>query len=369
MKNLKFKPLNLLYNIVVLMVVFAFMGINVLFSIPLGIGFGFALGFVKSKRYDLALFFELQKEFWEEEIEGNLYSDNKFLSTFKKVDKARINGRVVHIPQAGAGGNVEKNRSVLPATVKKRTDDLVSYQINEFTSDPMTVEAKDESELSYDKLTDIMEDDRKKLAESVAEDVLLSVVKSQVGSYTDLPASSILLTSGAAVAATAPEATGNRKAYQLGDLQTAGNFFIRQKMWTEGNMWALLTPEARSQMFPADSQITATYMAAVTEAERRAGIVYKAHGFNIMVRDAVYVLDNAGAFKPRAAEGVATDDEGVVFYNGNAAEFALGDVEFFNNIKDATYYSSIASWLVRCGARARRKAFEGILVIKQAKSA
>lgn len=369
MKNLKLKPLNLLYNVLVLMVVFAFTGINILFAIPAGLVFGIVLGFAKSKSFEYALFMAIQKEIWEDEIESNLYSDNKFLSTFKAADKENIQGRTVHIPQAGIGGDVVKNRTQLPATVKTRTDTIVSYQINEFTSDPMRVEHKDGEELSYDKMNDIMEDDRAKLNESVAEDVLMSIVKAEVGTDTNLPATSILTTDSATtVAATAPEATGLRKAYAIGNFQKARNFFIRQKRWTEGNMWALITPDAESQVFPADSIVTATYMASVTEEERRAGVMYKVQGFKIMVRDAVYVLNNAGAFKPRAAAGAATDDEGIVFYNGNAVEFALGDIEFFENYKDATYFASICSFLVRCGARARRKAFEGILVFKQGKA-
>lgn len=364
MKNLKLKPLNLLYNITVFAVLFAIMQVNVLYALPAGFVSGVVLGFCKSKA--VALFMAVQVEIWEKDIESNLKQDNTFLSTFKQAEKANINGRTVHIPQAGKGGNVAKNRTQLPAEVKRRTDTVVSYQINEFTSDPMLITNAEDAELSYDKRSDVLEDERRNLAEDVAEDVLQSIVHAQVGVNTDLPASSIIVTSGADVQATALDATGTRKAYALKDLQTARTFFIKQKMWTEGRMFALISAEAAAQIFPADSLIAATYMASVSEAERRAGVMYKAYGFNIMVRSTVYTLTGAGAFKPFGAEGAATDCEGIVFYNGNAVEFAMGDVEFFANEKEATFYGDVYSFLVRCGARARRANYEGILVIKQA---
>lgn len=367
MKNLKLKPLNLVYNIAVFVVLFAFVGVNVACAVPCGIVTGLVLGFVKTP--EAALFMAVQKEIWEDHIEGGLYKDNPFLKTFKPADKENINGTTVHIPQAGKASDVKKNRTELPAEVKKRVDTPTSYQIGEFTSDPILITNADTKELSYDKRESAITEDRAKLAEEVAEDVLLSVVKPAFGTTQVIPATSILLTVGDAVPASAPSATGQRKGYQLNDMQRARSFFIRQKTWTEGKMFALITAEAEAQMFPANSQITATYMASVSETERRAGVMYKAFGFQIMTRSSVYVMDNAGAFKPSSAEGAATDVEGIVFYNGNNVEFAMGDVEFFEDLANPTYYGDIYSFLVRCGARARREKMEGVLVIKQAQAA
>jgi len=367
MKNVKLKPINLLFNISVLAIILFFVGAPVVYAVPVGLATGVALSIIKSP--ELALFMAIQKEIWVKDIQDNLYKDNAFLNTFSKADPDNINGRTVHIPQSGKGGNVEKNRSVLPATVKKRTDTLESYQINEFTSDPMLIPNADTVELSYDKRQSVLSDEQAKLSEEVAEDLLLSIVKNAVGPTTDLPSTSILGTDGAAVPATATGATGSVKAYGIGDLQRARSFFKRQKIWTEGKMFALLTAEAEAQMFPADSVITATYMQAVSEQERRNGVMYKAHGFQIISRSSVYTLTAAGAFKPSSAEPATTDVEGVVFYNGNAVEFALGDINFFDNPGEATYYGDVFSFLVRAGGRAKRTKFEGVLVIKQTPSA
>lgn len=371
MKNLKLKPLNLFYNILVLALLFAFIGVNVFCAVPCGLITGAVLALLKTclKTRDFAIFMAIQKEIWENHIEENLYKDNQFLKTMRKADKENINGRTVTIPQAGAAAAVVKNRSSLPGTVTQRTDIPTTYQIGEFTSDPMLVKHADTVELSYDKRESVLRDNTNKLAEEVAEDVLLSIVKPGTGTTTEIPAGNILLTEGADGAATAPSATGTRKKYSPLDLQRGQSFLIRKKAWKNGRMFALLTAEAAAQMFPADSIVTATAMNNVSEEERRNGIMYKAYGFNIMVRATVYVFSGAGAFKPQSAAGAATDDEGILFYNGDNVEFAMGDVEAFENEKDATYYGDIFSFLVRCGARAMREAFEGLLIIKQAKGA
>lgn len=363
MKNVKIKPLNLLFNIGVLAILFYAIGLNVALAVPSGLLTGAVLGYVKSP--DVALFVAIQKEIWAKDIQDNLYADNAFLNTFSKADPENINGRTVHIPQAGKGGDVVKNRTTLPAEVKKRNDTPESYQINEFTSDPMLIPNADTVELSYDKRQSVLADEQANLNENVAEDLLLAVVKSTTGTVTNLPASSILSTEGDAVNATAVGATGKVKAYSITDLQRARSFFKRQKIWTEGKMYVLLTAEAEAQMFPASSQITATYMASVTEEERRNGVMYKAHGFQIISRSSVYTLTAAGAFKPSSAVPANDDVEGVVFYNGNQVEFALGDIKFFENRDDATYYGDIYSFLVRAGGRAKRTNFEGIMVMKQ----
>lgn len=367
MKNLQLKPLNLFYNVLVFALLFAFVGINASLALPCGIATGVILGFVKAPR--LALFMAIQKEIWANHIEEGLFKDNQFLKTFTLADKENINGRVVHIPQAGAASGVVKNRTELPAAPGQRTDTLTSYQIAEFTSNPIVVTNADTKELSYDKRDSVLRNDTAKLAEEVAEDVLMSVVKPAYGTTQQIPAGSILLTEGADTAATAPAATGTRKSYSITDLQRGRSFFKRQKTWKENMMFALLTAEAEAQMFPANNVVTATYMAAVSEDERRNGVMYKCQGFKIMSRSSVYTFNNAGAFKPQSAAGATTDDEGILLYNGLGVEFALGDIEVFEKLKDPTFYGDVFSFLARAGARAIREAYEGLLIIKQAKGA
>lgn len=368
MKNqIQFKPLNLLYNILVLALLFALVGVHVFYAVPAGVITGLIVGFAKSPGG--SLYMAIQKDIWTRHVEQQLFKDNKFLSSFTPAEKENINGRTVTIPNAGAAANVVKNRTTLPATVTQRTDVPTSYEIAEFTTDPRVIKNADKYELSYDKRQSVIRDDTAKLAEEVAEEALLSIVRSPVGTTTNLPATSILVTAGGDVPATAPGATGNVKSYSINDFQRARSFLIRQKAWTEGQMYAVITAEAEAQMFPADSVVTATYMNAVSEAERRSGVMYKAFGFKIFTRSTAFILNAAGAFKPLSAAPATTDVEGIVFYNGLNVEFAMGDVEFFDNPGRSEYYGDLLSFIVRAGGRARRENFEGVLVIKQAPAA
>lgn len=313
----------------------------------------------------------LQVEIWAETIQEKLLQDNSFLKNVADVSSDHIiNGTIVHLPQAGDPSKVVKNRTTLPAAVQQRTDSEVLYKIDEYTTDPVHIKNADTKELSYDKRRSILDQDIANLSEEVAEGMLTNFVVSPVGSNATLPTGNIILTTGDAIDATVAGATGKRKAYSLTDLQTMRTKFVKDKVWSEGNMYALLTADAIAQLFPANSSITATYMQATSEAERRAGVIYKVQGWQIMERSSVYVMDSGTkGFKAFGAVGEATDSEGNLFWNKNMLEKAIGTTEAFERIGDPTYYGDIYSFLVRCGGRARRKNYEGVAVLMQAPSA
>lgn len=312
----------------------------------------------------------LEIEVWNETIQEKLIVDNAFLTMVADVSSDNIvNGTIVHIPQAGNPSAVVKNRSVFPATVQRRTDGEVLYAIDEYTTDPEHITDAEGKELSYDKRKSVLDQDVENLSEEVAEGMLTNFIVSPVGSNTTLPTTSILETSGVDVASGLAGSTGNRKAYSLGDLQICRNFLMKQKAWSEGNMSVLLTPDAAVQMFPAESNITATYMASVTEDERRSGVMYKAQGFKIFVRSSVYTLAADKSFKAYGSVVNATDSEGIFAWNKNMLEKAVGATKAFEDLGNPLYYGDIYSFLVRMGGRARRKNFEGLAVMKQAISA
>ncbi len=302
----------------------------------------------------------LELEIWRKSIQEKLLEDNSFLKHIADVDEGNIlAGKVVHIPQAGEPSKVVKNRQTLPAEVKQRKDTEVLYAIDEYTTDPVHIPHADTVELSYDKRRSVLDQDVDNLSEEVAQGMLTNMVVSPVGEHKELPKSSIILTTG--------EAAGNRKKYRLSDLQVMKNFMRGQKTWKEGNMYALITPEAETQMFPVDSMVTATYMAQVTEQERREGILYKFQGWKIMVRSEVYTLNSTNkSFKPFGSVAEATDSEGCIFWNKYMVEKSIGTFEIFERLNDPTFYGDIYSFLVRCGGRARRKNFEGVGVLMQA---
>lgn len=310
----------------------------------------------------------IQVEVWSETIQEKLLQDNSFLNFVADVSSDDIvNGKIVHLPQAGAPSKVVKNRQTLPAEVKERKDTVVLYGIDEYTSDPVRISNADTKELSYDKRRSILDQDIANLSEEVAEGMLTNFVVSPIGDNKELPKNNIMMTNSATlVDVTLSGATGKRKAYSISDLQRMRAAFQKQKAWTEGKMTALLTSDAIIQMFPADSVVTATYMNAVTEEERRSGVIFKVQGWRIMERSSIYVLGSDKTFKSFGAVGEANDSEGCLFWNENMLEKAIGTTEAFEDIGNPVYYGDIYSFLVRVGGRARRTQYEGVNVLMQA---
>ncbi|MGV4529145.1 hypothetical protein [Ornithobacterium rhinotracheale] len=309
----------------------------------------------------------LEREIWKKTIEEKLKQDNTFLNHISDVSSENIlAGKIVHIPQAGAPSKVVKNRKTLPADVKQRKDTEVLYQIDEYSTDPVHIPHAETVELSYDKRRSVLDQDIANLSEEVAEGMLTNMVVSPIGDNKSLPEKNILETTGANAKPLLENATGNRKKWTLSDLQRMQNLLRSQKAWSEGNMYALLPANALLDLFPADSQLTATYMQSVTEQERREGVIYKVQGFNILVRSSVFVMAQNKDFKAFGAVVEATDSEAAIFWNKNMVEKAIGDLETFERVKDPQWYGDIYSFLVRIGGRAKRKDFEGVGVLKQA---
>ncbi|WP_255584618.1 hypothetical protein [Zunongwangia sp. SCSIO 43204] len=370
----QFKPLHLILNaFIVFLIATAFFAPTLELaaaSFAIGAITGTALKFIPENK-KLA-FMAIQVQIWENHIEQEIFKDNTFLRMSHNADDNVINSRAVHIPQSGGSGNVVKNRTNLPASVRKRNDTDVIYLLDEYTTDPVFIPNADTKELSYDKRNSALGEDRDKIVETVAEETIYNWLHSPVfESYgaTSLPAGNVLQTTGAEVIATAPGATGNRKAASIADLQRMQTYFRQNKRWFEGQMYCLLSPADLATMFPADSVLTATYMQNVTEKERREGVILKAQGWNIMTRNSVAYVADDGTIKAPGAVGAATDDEASMFWYKDAVEFAMGGVEAFENLRDPQYYGDIYSFLVRSGGRARRAGYEGIALLKQAKTA
>lgn len=110
----------------------------------------------------------VRKELWARTIIEGLYPDDSFMT--KSIDDSQYVylGKKVHVPQAGAAPNVEKNRTSLPATAKKREDTDLEYEIAEFTTDPVYIPNADNYELSFSKRESVVRVARNELMEKVA---------------------------------------------------------------------------------------------------------------------------------------------------------------------------------------------------------
>lgn len=65
----------------------------------------------------------LQVEIWVKSIIEGLFANNTFAA--RSIDHSEfVNEKTVHVPNAGAAPNVEKNRTVFPANVTERKESI-----------------------------------------------------------------------------------------------------------------------------------------------------------------------------------------------------------------------------------------------------
>ena len=302
----------------------------------------------------------IQKEIWTQYIQESLFKDNDFLNYAFNANQYVLEGKVVHIPNAGSTPSVVKNRTTLPATVTQRTDIDVTYSIDEFTSDPVLIPNADTVELSYDKMSSVLSETTGAIKTLVAEWMLYN--------WRAENASSIVRTTGGSgalsVPAHMPGATGTRKKLSLADIKAARLVLNKQNVPKE-DRYMLLDSDMYDQLM--DELNITTYREASMYMDLPKGVIGKIYGFNMMERSYVLTSNNAGTpvIQLPGTASTAADNGVVLAWHLNTVERALGTIDFFEHLNDPTFYGDIYSALVRMGGRKRRTDQKGIVAIIQ----
>ena len=296
----------------------------------------------------------IQKEIWERSIVEHLFADDSFMSKAFNANDYVNQGKIVHIPQAGAASSVSKNRSELPAAVKKRTDSDLTYTLAEFTTDPVLIPHADTVELSYDKRESVLRQDKMTLFDQVARDFI----------YNWSPAKAHTISTSGAEADGAPHstATGKRLALTRKDVFELMYRFNRDNIPQEGR-YLLLDAAMYSQLL--QDLTTADAQAFHSLANPAKGILGQFCSFNIMMRSEAALYSSTGP-KSWDTEAAAGDLGAALAWHEQSVVRALGEVKAFEQEGDPTYYGDIYSFLVRAGGRIRRSDNKGVWAIVQA---
>lgn len=296
----------------------------------------------------------ITKEIWERSIVEGLFADDSFMSKAFNANDYVSQGKIVHIPQAGAASSVSKNRSSLPAQVKKRTDSDLTYTLAEFTTDPVLILHADTVELSYDKRESVLRQDKLNLFDQVARDFL----------YNWSPATSHTISTSGESVEMGPHstATGARKALTRKDVFDLMYRFNRDNIPQEGR-YLLLDAAMYSQLLKDLTDADARAFHALADGAK--GIIGKFCSFNIMMRSeaALYTSSGPKSWDTAAAAG---DLGAALAWHEQSVVRALGEVKAFEQEGDPTYYGDIYSFLVRAGGCIRRSDNKGVWAIVQA---
>lgn len=302
----------------------------------------------------------LNKEIWLSAIVENLYPDNSF-ATKSVDDSAFVVNRKVHIPNAGAPSNVVTNRTEKPAKVSQRTDNELTYEMDELTTDPIYIPNIDTVELSYDKRNSVIANDRAQLQEAAHVNIL-----ERWGGGVDT--NHVLLTTGTATrdAHTSATATGQRKSICKADVL---------KLMTA--MDADNVPEAGRYLL-LDAYMYADLLNDLSESDKwmfqnsanvQSGVLGNLYGFNIMKRSSVLRVTSAKALLKWGAEGAADENAAALAWQESCLSRALGEVKMFDDTDSPTYYGDIYSFLVRTGGGIRRYDKKGVFMLAEAATA
>jgi Phage capsid protein len=299
----------------------------------------------------------IQKEIWQDHIEGNLFKNNEFLLASTDAGQYVLQGKVVHIPQAGAAATVVKNRSSIPATVVQRGDTDVTYTLDEYTTDPILIPNAESFELSYNKRESVLAEYEASLRQTVADNLLIDWCPSgAIGT--------VIRTTGSNTATHLAGTTGTRKKFTVNDLKYAQLQLNKQNVPMEGR-YALISADMFQQL--TDDMSATQYRDFSAAYDVKDGVLGRLFGFNIMMRGGVATYNNDASplVNPYGASANATDNDGVLCWQVGAVERALGQITFFERIGDPTFYGDVYSVSVRMGARIRRNDAKGIIAIVQ----
>jgi uncharacterized protein (DUF697 family) len=320
----------------------------------------------------------LSQEIWSGRIEGNLFKDNEFL--LKSVDDSEnVDYKTVHIPQSGATPSISKNRVKGGARTNPntRTDQEVTYDIGEFTTDPILITNAEEVELSYNKIDSELSEMQLALNERVAEDILISWAPTGTALLPDgattnaniLRSTGIINNDPATVVSALSYtlgATGNRLKFTLYDVKAARTHLGKLNVPKKGRHM-LMSEDACNQIID-DLIVTKYRQDASNVFDVKEGTITRLMGFDIHVRSSSLIYTNAGTpvVKAYGAAGAADDNEAILFWYEGYMSRAVGGTIIYYQAGSPGDYGDVFSCLVRCGGAKRRKTEVGVGAIVQA---
>lgn len=300
---------------------------------------------------------ELLKRYFHTEIQAKLFPGNSFLSRAIN-DDAHVNNNSVELAHSGTNPATSVNRSVLPATIAKRTDAATNYELEELTSDPTLLQDSEALVVSYNKRSSILDQHAKTINTKAADRALY---KWAAGS----DATRKFASTGAARAAgnSNGSQTLTRKAFSEADILKMQQQFFRDDVANELgdiNGIAIITPAQYADLLALDSFKRAD---AYGSPNIPTGVIRRAYGFDFYVRSKVVVLDSTDVLKAEGAAGAATDQDAAMFYHPSMVRRAVGAVKVFVDVDKPEYYGTVLSTLARFGASPARNDNKGIYLL------
>jgi hypothetical protein len=222
----------------------------------------------------------IQKEIWLADIEEVLFAGAEFIMKATSHD-GFVDNKTVHIPQSGTIPAVQKNRVVLPATISERTDTDRTYDMAEYTTDPILIKDVDEIQTSYEKRQSLLSQQMDKMDDRLGKEAAYS----WAGAGLMSASGQIVQTTGSATSNIQPTgATGTRKAVAIEDIAQLARKLDKDEMPLDNRFLIMPSDMYWSMMIDNAEVLNQDYM---NKGNLPDGVVNKIHGINIMLRSFV----------------------------------------------------------------------------------
>jgi len=303
----------------------------------------------------------IEQEWWVGDIQPKLFSgDNEFM--LNSVDHTEfVDGKTVHVPQAGSIPAVAEDRAIVPAVITQRTDTDLTYDLINFTTDPILVQFVEELQTSYAKRNSVMSHHIDKIKDRMA----LRIMRDW---SSDTAANQVRTTGSSVGTNLAPGATGTRKQITVADIATAAKLMTEQNV-PRTNRFLLLPAAMYYELFQINDLIKEDIIGTITLPP---AVVNKILGFNVILRSTTVIYDNTGTPLRKALDAAtATDDNfGAVAWHSDFVSNAMGDIMVRENNGsgngDATFYGNVLSAEVQQRGAKLRTDEAGIVTLIQA---
>ena len=298
---------------------------------------------------------------WLKQVAEDIFKDNEFLQFALNWDEYVQDGvKTVTIPQSGTGSTVVRNRSSFPATVSERSDSDITYDMNDYTTDPRRVRSLLQKQYSYDYRASVIRQDTAKAKEMIAEDILYAW-RAEVTKR-------ILKTTGSAVAASVNStATGNRKSFTFADLMRVDKAMNDDNIPKSGRI-AVISSQAKLDLLN-DPAVKGTQIFQQL-ADYKEGTISRVMTFDLMVRSTALTYNATGtAAKLSDAAQATTDCDAALFWHPNFVGRSMGNNQVFFNAGQATHYGDILSMELQAGGSKYYSDGRGVIALVQDQAA
>ena len=309
---------------------------------------------------------QVRIEAFIKDIQENLYRGSEFVKYSVSHDQY-VDDYAVHVPQAGSGVTIEKNRTQLPAQVKERADDTLTYNLDEYTTDPILIRNIEKVQLSYDKRMSIMKDKINLINQQIGDDTAykwLAGVTTAGLFYTSGGSAGTKRAITAFPSIFAGAATGVRYAFALEDILLLKGKLDRDNVPQTGRH-LLIPSDMWYDLITANVAILGSSLYAPDDKLVMDGSVARIYGFNIWQRPVVGMFSSAGAINAVGAAGAATDCLGALAWQEDVVAKAEGATKFFAAEDKPEYYGSIYSALVMYASTLLRSDAKGVAALVQ----